>query len=91
MDVLQSLTWKSKNFLWIRRKGYNPHNTQYQSYTRRLMISARLGRKCLTSHSFRGGAATVALRGGVSQDDIKRMDRWKSTSAMLHYTEPTPI
>ncbi|XGW11560.1 hypothetical protein V3C99_012776 [Haemonchus contortus] len=53
--------------------------------------SAGLHHKGLTPHSFRGGAATAALRRGVNQEDIKRVGRWKSTSSMLHYLEPTPI
>ncbi|KHJ96805.1 site-specific recombinase, phage integrase family [Oesophagostomum dentatum] len=53
--------------------------------------NAGLSHKGLTSHSFRGGAATTALRRGVSQEDIKRVGRWKSTSVMLSYIEPTAM
>ncbi|KAL6730991.1 hypothetical protein Aduo_001905 [Ancylostoma duodenale] len=77
-------------FVFATTAGSRPTTDALRKRLNTILMNAGLGRKGLPSHSFRGGAATVALRLGVSQEDIKRMARWKSTSAMLHYIEPTP-
>ncbi|KAK6024068.1 site-specific recombinase, phage integrase family, partial [Ostertagia ostertagi] len=56
-----------------------------------VLRSCGLHDRGLTSHSFRGGAATAAMRRGVKYEDIKRVGRWKSSNSMMYYLEPTPI
>lgn len=59
--------------------------------TSSVLNRAGLSHRGLTPLSFLGGAATVALKNGLSQEDIKRVGRWKTTSALLHYIDPTPL
>lgn len=39
----------------------------------------------ITTHSFRGGAATEAVAAGVDLDEIMRMGKWRSTEAFNAY------
>lgn len=64
------------------------HQPVPQSYVRSQLRAslhlARLQTATLTSHSFRIGAATEAVRRGFSDDEIRRMGRW-SSSAFKNY------
>lgn len=89
MDILKSR--KREHFIFATSAGDKPTTDDIRKRMKEVLKEAGLSKRALTSHSFRGGAATVALRNGASHDEIKRVGRWKSTSAMLHYIEPTPI
>ncbi|WKY15687.1 hypothetical protein Q1695_000854 [Nippostrongylus brasiliensis] len=52
---------------------------------------AGLGSRHLTTHSFRGGAATAAIRAGIAPQNVMRVGRWKTQKAFLAYVEPTPL
>ncbi|RCN40950.1 site-specific recombinase, phage integrase family [Ancylostoma caninum] len=87
--VLKNL--REEQFIFATRPGDRPTTDALRKRMNSDLNRAGLGHKGLTPHSFRGGAATVALRNGVNQEDIKRVGRWKSTSALLHYLDPTPL
>ncbi|KAK6031846.1 hypothetical protein OSTOST_01988 [Ostertagia ostertagi] len=53
--------------------------------------AAGLQHKKLTSHSFRGGAATHAIRQGVDSGKIMLAIRWKSFQGFKSYIEPSPL
>ncbi|KHJ96700.1 site-specific recombinase, phage integrase family [Oesophagostomum dentatum] len=83
---------RSKNqLMFANPTDRKPKTNKLRKRINAVLKNAGLSHKRLTSHSFRGGAATTALRRGVSQEDIKPVGRWKSTSAMLSYIEPTAI
>ncbi|CAJ0594930.1 unnamed protein product [Cylicocyclus nassatus] len=44
-----------------------------------------------TTHSFRGGAATTAIRSGLHPANIMRAGRWRSTEAFSCYIDPSPL
>ncbi|KAK6035887.1 site-specific recombinase, phage integrase family [Cooperia oncophora] len=87
----QFIQGSGEEFLFSSCPGLPSSTDALRKHMNDIFRSAGLHHKGLTPHSLRGGAATAALRRGVSQDDIKRVGRWKSTSSMLHYIEPTPI
>ncbi|KHJ74994.1 site-specific recombinase, phage integrase family [Oesophagostomum dentatum] len=89
MDIIKEET--KQFFIFGSASKRKPSADDLRKRITWVLSSAGLGHKGLTSHSFRGGAATSALRNGVDQESIKRVGRWKTTSAMLHYIEPTPI
>ncbi|EYC32692.1 hypothetical protein Y032_0002g1044 [Ancylostoma ceylanicum] len=89
MKVLKKI--KGEQFIFATQSGNRPTTDALRKRISAVLNRAGLGHKGLTPHSFRGGAATVALRNGANQEDIKRVGRWKSTSALLHYIEPTPL
>ena len=78
-------------FIFAATSESRPTTDNVRKRINMVLKKAGLAHRGLTSHSFRGGAATVALRKGISQEEIKRVGRWKSTSAMLHYIKPTPF
>ena len=45
----------------------------------------------ITSHSFRGGAATQALKLGAHQFDVMQAGRWKTVSAFQSYLAPQTL
>ncbi|EYC27176.1 hypothetical protein Y032_0009g560 [Ancylostoma ceylanicum] len=44
-----------------------------------------------TPHSFRGGAATQALRKGIDSGKLMLADRWKSFKSFQAYIDPSPV
>ncbi|CAJ0594194.1 unnamed protein product [Cylicocyclus nassatus] len=52
---------------------------------------AGLGSKKLTSHSFRGGAATNALKKGLDAQSVMLAGRWKSFNSFQAYIGPLPV
>ncbi|VDO30573.1 unnamed protein product [Haemonchus placei] len=89
---LQSLADKSRNqFIFAPSSTRAPSTDTLRKRIRNVLRCSGLRDKGLTSHSFRGGAATAALRRGVSSEDIRRVGRWKSSSSILNYLDPTPI
>ncbi|RCN51482.1 hypothetical protein ANCCAN_02433 [Ancylostoma caninum] len=60
-------------------------------FIKKTLEGAGLGHKGLTSHSFRGEAATTAIRGGATLLNVMRAGRWKSVKALECYIDPTPL
>lgn len=56
-----------------------------------LLHSAKLKHFHITSHSFRGGAATSALNAGISQVSVMQAGRWKTTRSFQRYINLSPI
>ncbi|VDM67875.1 unnamed protein product [Strongylus vulgaris] len=52
---------------------------------------AGLGSQRLIPHSFRGGAATSALKEGSDSHRVMLADRWKSSSSFRAYVDTLPI
>ncbi|KIH44081.1 site-specific recombinase, phage integrase family [Ancylostoma duodenale] len=72
--------------------GGDPFKTDYAArFIKKTLEGAGLGHKGLTSHSFRGGAATTAIRGGANPLNVMRAGRWKSVKALECYIDPTPL
>ncbi|KHJ82983.1 site-specific recombinase, phage integrase family, partial [Oesophagostomum dentatum] len=73
-------------FIFATTSGSRPTTDNLRKRINNVLKKAGLAHRDLTSHSFRGGAATVALRKGISQEEIKRKQRtmhrtekWKGT------------
>jgi integrase len=60
-------------------------------YLDALLAEAGLQECHYTTHSFRGGAATAAIRHGVQQSEVMRAGRWKTTEAFNAYLRPIPL
>ncbi|VDK56911.1 unnamed protein product [Cylicostephanus goldi] len=56
-----------------------------------VLTQAGLQHRKLTTHSFRGGAATTAIRAGLHPTNIMRAGRWRSTEAFSCYIDPSPL
>ncbi|KHJ86561.1 site-specific recombinase, phage integrase family [Oesophagostomum dentatum] len=69
--------------LFATPTGNGPSTDELRKRINAVLKTSGLGQKGLTSHSFRGGAATHALRKGVSQEDIKRTRRERSLAPDL--------
>ncbi|KAK6057208.1 site-specific recombinase, phage integrase family, partial [Cooperia oncophora] len=78
-------------FIFSPKFAHQPSTDSLRKRIDNVLQGAGLLHKGFTSHSFRGGAATAALRRGVSCEDIRRVGRWKASTSMLHYLDPTPI
>ncbi|RCN46201.1 zinc knuckle [Ancylostoma caninum] len=88
---LPSSSAASSAFVFTTQSG-KPFSTSFASKSITWALEkAGLAHLHLTSHSFRGGAATEAIRKGVHQEDVKRVGRWRTTSAFLSYVDPTPL
>ncbi|KAK5975150.1 Site-specific recombinase phage integrase family [Trichostrongylus colubriformis] len=59
-----------------------------QDRLKHLFNKANLQHFSLTSHSFRGGAATQALNMGVHQVDVMQAGRWSTLSGFRNYIAP---
>ncbi|CAJ0597116.1 unnamed protein product [Cylicocyclus nassatus] len=56
-----------------------------------ILDQAGLQHRKLTTHSFRGGAATTAIRSGLHSANIMRAGRWRSTEAFFCYIDLSPL
>lgn len=58
---------------------------------RALLTATQLDHLNLTSHSFRGGAASHALDMGYDQTRVMQAGRWRSVTAFKCYVSPKPL
>ena len=57
----------------------------------KLFEHAGLGQFQYTTHSFRGGRASLALEEGVDGTRVRRAGRWRTESAFQSYIRPSPL
>ncbi|EYC12634.1 hypothetical protein Y032_0046g1335 [Ancylostoma ceylanicum] len=62
-----------ESFIFAPESKYPPTTDLLRKRVNAVLQNAGIGHKGLTPHSFRGGAATAAIRSGVTQDEIKRV------------------
>ncbi|EYC39645.1 hypothetical protein Y032_0647g1098 [Ancylostoma ceylanicum] len=96
-ESLRKKFWELKNakfpseFIFSSRNGSAPSRDFIVRQIKWAVASAGLGSRGLTTHSFRGGAATAAVRAGKQTASIMRAGRWKSAEAFQCYVGPTPL
>ena len=83
--------FSEQQFIFQLRKGGQMKRDYASRLIKKTLVSAGLGHKNLTSHAFRGGAATTAIRSGANPQNVMRAGRWKSIQAFSCYVEPTPL
>lgn len=77
---------------WIFEKSGRPLSaSEAGAAVKRLITEAELDGFGLTSHSFRGGAATEAVQKGKPLENIMRNGRWKTRAAFDAYVAPMPL
>ncbi|KIH60814.1 site-specific recombinase, phage integrase family [Ancylostoma duodenale] len=81
----------SEDFLFSCRSGKPPSRDYAFRLIKKTFVEAGLASRNLTPHSFRGGAATTAIRRGVDPANVMRVGRWKSVKSFQCYIDPTPL
>lgn len=84
-------TCSALDFLFSSKRGGAPSRDYVTRRIKETLQAAGLGSRQLTTHSFRGGAATAAIRAGIAPENVMRVGRWKTQRAFLSYVEPTPL
>ncbi|RCN24604.1 site-specific recombinase, phage integrase family [Ancylostoma caninum] len=80
-----------EDYLFSCRSGKPPSRDYASRLIKKTCMEAGLGSRNLTPHSFRGGAATTAIRRGVDPANVMRVGRWKSVKSFQSYIDPTPL
>ncbi|KIH45119.1 site-specific recombinase, phage integrase family [Ancylostoma duodenale] len=80
-----------EDFIFSNSRGGPPSRDYIARRLKRTLTDAGLQHRNLTPHSFRGGAATTAIRAGADPSSVMRVGRWKSQKSFLSYVEPSPL
>ncbi|EPB73762.1 site-specific recombinase, phage integrase family [Ancylostoma ceylanicum] len=80
-----------EDFIFSCRTGGPPSRDFISRRLKKTLTDAGLAHRRLTSHSFRGGAATTAIRAGADPANVMRVGRWKSRKSFLSYVNLSPL
>lgn len=75
---------KVNNMLFVHENGEMLTKYQFNFVLKKNVNGLNLGRKKMSSHSFRIGAATEAAKVGLHVEEIKKVGRWRSDAYKLY-------
>lgn len=88
---------------YLQQRGYKPgclfvfsddspvSRSKFVAFLKRCLNYCGEDTKSITSHSFRIGGATNAAQNGYSDDEIKKMGRWKSNALASYIRLPSVL
>ncbi|KIH68680.1 site-specific recombinase, phage integrase family [Ancylostoma duodenale] len=79
------------DFVFSTKHGATPSRDYVARQIKKTLASAGLAPRQLTPHSFRGGAATQAVRKGADSRKVMLAGRWKSFKSFQAYIDPSPV
>ncbi|KIH68675.1 site-specific recombinase, phage integrase family [Ancylostoma duodenale] len=77
--------------LWNTKHGVMPSRDYVARQIKKTLASTGLAHRRFTPYSFRGGAATQAVRKGADSRNVMLAGRWKSFKSFQAYIDPSPV
>lgn len=77
--------------LFVSLDGSPVSRTRFVAFLKKCLNYCGEDTKNVTSHSFRIGGATNAAQNGYSDDEIKKMGRWKSNALACYIRLPSVL